>query len=379
MPAFPVPIQRAIPPTYHNSSGLRPLRDADATGKQWIRNSSVRTGSFSQQNSLSLISRQMMKKGRRILGMPQIPPLPAKLSPFQIYQVDNVADSTKSQYTFQIAPGLIGYRPAWLPSGWSVGSLTARMIGNYELPLLCDGTDAPIDFGQLETPSMTDYLGNLSANIFGQTPSPNSGSTMVTLTAGAGATRIAPIHTSGGIPPTYQIYIDPKTNSPTAVGAFFWAKIIDDPTNGLGVELWGQYVNQDGTCADGSFAFDSTFDPNIIFIGAAWPGNTPLYSQALTSHLLNRYQLLCSPHSKSSFNQYGRPQIFRGYWNANQLSGQLFYPGDHLVDDTTSTAIPSTSLSVQKGWVFVNPTPAVVSSVPTTSGNFIPSLPSLTS
>lgn len=80
-------------PTFHESSGQRSMRDADALGQQWKKNT-VPTRQIAQlTRNVSSLSRQVNQMRRRILpGYVKPPDVALPMHPFKIYQPTNYTE-----------------------------------------------------------------------------------------------------------------------------------------------------------------------------------------------------------------------------------------------------------------------------------------------
>jgi hypothetical protein len=124
-----------------------------------------------------------------------------------------------------------------------------------------------------------------------------------------------------------QILLDDSKFADEQSVATFWIEIIDDVSRGYFVNVYGQMVSP----LESIWPNDR---PDIIPIGYITPSQNPqatqIYTsiqQYITTDLTNRW-----PNSKN-----GYAPTFRGWWSADSLSGQFFWPGDIVTDDSVTT------------------------------------------
>lgn len=266
--------------------------------------------------------------------------------PFNIYPVTNktATDAQKkiftdlhldiNDFTFQISSGVVGAR-SYInnPVGAQLLNLffTFEAIGNFEQQLFCpctDNNDLPFEY----PPS---------------SPKPNTGTCVIlddtTPTLIFGIPAGSPINTA---PIAYNQIVLNQINGERTIPpipsnanwyAAFWLEIIDDPLNGIYVNLMGQMF---GDFPRGKQVFPS--GPNIITLGMGLRGFDILTEQLETSVLqmqdgnaINRW----TPNSNT----------FRGAWTelfAALPAGKdhiVVYPGDIVIDDTVTTGFASGS------------------------------------
>lgn len=144
--------------------------------------------------------------------------------------------------------------------------------------------------------------------------------------------------------------LDSRDTGAEYLGMSLWAEIIDDPVKGLYANLWGKMIRTDGApgtiCPTGS---------NIIPIGTVdyIDPTTPSYQQFQTGNLINRFPRAGGGYVKN----------YRGAWTGDALSGQLFYKGDEVVDDTATVGVPCATfgpdpvtIDAYLIWTYLGPT-----------------------
>ena len=62
--------------------------------------------------------------------------------------------------------------------------------------------------------------------------------------------------------------------------------------------------------------------------------SSPSFGQLISGDLTSRYPAMNLPNNANNGYVLGLPQVSRGYWNANALTGQFFYNGDTVIDDS---------------------------------------------
>lgn len=247
-----------------------------------------------------------------------LPVVPADLFPFNIYKIDNASATDEQKaaytaigvdinsYTYQVRSGYIGYRS----KNFAFAGAT------FEFPVFCHCTDGTV--------------------LFYEPPSANNGSTVI-LQNLADVLIYDPTTATPTVFP--QIALDPALDGLQSCKASFYIKLIDDPVNGLYAQLWGRMYTEDPEIFRQFGILPSYVDSSIILIGSV--ENSGALSQAgthqyLSSNLVNRYAALAPLGTN-----FGPINIQRGYWDQDSLSGQVFYRGDIVVDDTVALFTPS--------------------------------------
>lgn len=339
--AITTPFNSNWQPGYGPGSGLRSPLDRDNLTSEWKKTNQVHQA----VKNLAVQSKQQsdaINKLRRRILTPPIQPASQVATPFPffIYNINNATDSTKNAQTFQIRDGLVGFRPQYVYPDTNINGmrqLTAN--GNYEMPLLATGTDGlsfeninPWEYANGQNGNI-DFSTPVKQNIGGSVIFDGSVNPMLVYTNQPGT-----VNQSG-----VQIVIDPGSNAFFQVS--FWVKIIES-ASGAYTELWASLANGAGVP---NFAasfpnLDFTFSIGLITLDAG----KYVISQCQYGHLLNRY--LETPPRPSNDNSPGNPKFFRipqiqrGNWTNQALSGKIFYPGDVVIDDTQSFAVAALGL-----------------------------------
>lgn len=287
--AITTPIIRPLKPTFNPGSGLRsPLDKDDLTNahkKAVIPNGST----FNLATQVQQLSVLVNKLRRRVLTPPTTP-LVYQLNAFSIYAIGG---------GFQIRDGIIGFRSKYfLSTDLELSGGSIINSGSYEIPVYCQNTDLSLDNTQF--PGID----------FSRQPA-NYSSSPQTLDAGGVATIIGPLQTIV-IPPTY------------ANGhAVFWVEITDDPAHGITVATYGKITNPQ---MGDNFSFYPQ-GANVFPIGyVSYFQGVKKIQQYQTGNLTNRYL----PYTIGG----NSPLNYRGRWSADSLSGQAFYDGDVVEDDS---------------------------------------------
>ena len=301
---------------------------------------------------------------------------------FQIYNIGNSTDETKSNSTFQIRPGIIGFRPSLFSSSGigisGISDLINRVVANCEVPLIGCGTDdtffnlTPMTFPKISRSASfgADFLSNSA-------PSKNAGDSIV-LPSDGSPILICDNSYLTPTPAGVQIVVP---NIATGVGfmADFWILIKEDSTNGAYTELWGRSApslpNAPYSPA-GMFTGDKA--KMMIYLGVIIfddDGSFQIF-QTQSGNLLNRYCQKTPFTDSSSGNSFRYvPQNFRGQWSGVPSSVDLgtgdtvkiFYPGDVVIDDTAQFPFASgAGVSAEffsKSFILVSKVPVAIQSV----------------
>lgn len=297
-------------------SPQRFARDADGVGNAWKTTNEVLPNLTTLLNAISKHDRDINRLRRRV---PTFVQQQSAFFPFKIYQIGNqsATDAQNAAYvavgadinnfTFQIRSGFIGYRSQYF--------LHVGFPATFEEPLFCICTD--------------------NIDVFDSPPVANTGLTVVL--SNAADTLIYDDSSFGLNLP--QIAIDPTEDDLGQIRASFWIVLIDDPDLGLYTQLWGRMFTDDVFDSTGrpTDPLPSNTDSSIVPIG------TVLYNAALTGsfaslngvvqylsgNLSNRYAALAPLGST-----LGPVSVPRGFWTADSLSGEVFYMGDVVQDDS---------------------------------------------
>ena len=310
---FHTPVSRITQPNYSEGNAMRSVRDASNTDKQWLKSRVVKSQGLSDNIGFAQIIQRLNKLQRRQIGYQSQQPT---FFPFKIYAIGNASatDVQKAFYaaagqdinnfTFQIRSGIIGYRSQYL--------FVAGDDGVFETPIFCPNTD-------------------INAINFDSPPQANTGQTIIL--SNTADTLIWDASVDGITSPLPQIAIDPNFDSSGSDAASFYIKLIDDVSFGVYPKLYGRMYAADATMGRPTDPLPSVTDSSIIPIGEVGlnQNDFPLttFNQYISGNLTNRY---------AAFAPLGSPlgpiNIQRGYWDANVLTGQVFYAGDIVVDDT---------------------------------------------
>ncbi len=316
--AITTPIIRPVKPTFNAGSGLRsPLDKDDLTNahkKAVVPNAST----FNLAIQVQQLSGAVNKLRRRVLTPPTTPPVqPAPLYPFSIYQINNVTDPALSPLTFQVRTGVIGLRSIYITQNDVPSNFNTKTWGNFEIPyevyfdsINKDGFDASPNFSNVP-------------------PIANTGGNTQLLNG-------TDVQIGGGT----QIVLDDEIDSPLLFGdcrASLWLKIVDGPAGGgtqLQARFWGRmYTNNASSTLGRELQPFPDPDPTIIPIGLI--GNMGVNRaapftvlQLQSGNLINRF----NPGVISGLT--ASPTYQRGYWSTDSLSGQVFWNGDSVVDDS---------------------------------------------
>jgi len=325
------PIIRPVKPTFNAGSGLRSPLDKDDLTNAHKKAITPNSSTFNLAIQVQQHTVAINKLRRRVLTPPQRPVEQQILTAFSIYAVGS---------GLQIRDGIIGFRSIYDIYTLPDGSTFFPGCGVYEYPLYCPNTDGTA-YTAPQGDTQDQYYGT---NFSGQ---PTANSTQKTLDATGLVTQI-----DAG-----DIIIVPTVNSfnPNQYLAVFWIEITDDPTDGLTVILNGQLVSKAIFANTPPPIFRGTIFPvgeNIFPIGwVEYPSGD--IQQYQVGNLVNRYL----PYTLGNSS----PLNYRGRWDADSLSGQAFYNGDLVQDDSqvvsslwvSATSGGATTTELQQYGVFV--------------------------
>lgn len=318
---------------HHESSSMRSERDEDATGKLWKRSDDVARQFYALNNSVSQINRTVEKLRRRVIA----PPTTSKntgIQPFQIY-------APQGYFALQIRGGLLGLRSSYFLGG----GIQQQYYGNYEPLMVNDGTDT--DLLTFDAPASVNSSGT---NVY----LPNNADIVIN-------DSLSTVH-------PFQVIADSQYDSNGLIGAGFWLKIIDDPNDGFRAEMWGRMFTYGSGDYGRNFWPWPLNDPTTIPIGlvnwfnsaaaagAAAASDTPYIEQYQTGNLTNIHSNVPQDYIVNNSLAY------RGAWVGNDLSGQVFYTGDIVLDDSVPQ---SKSISGGGGGTFDYQSSFVYTGVPT--------------
>ena len=234
---------------------------------------------------------------------------PPIMFPFKIYQIGGA---------IQIRSGIVGYRSKFFANA------TYSTYGNSEQQVNCQCTD--------------------STWLVDDPPSINTGPA-ITLTNGTDS-----IIVDAGTNPSTPVYygsINPAAGADEngEINMAFWLKIVDQST-GIGTfsQLYGRMWTRRAASATGRrTAMFPAPDKNIVPLGTIGIGANPFLEQIQWGNLCNRYPMF--PTDDVGTVRFGENLIsaggsalnYRGDWDADNLNGQVFYPGDLVCDSTVYT------------------------------------------
>jgi len=309
--AITTPIIRPVKPTFNAGSGLRSPLDKDDLTNAHKKAVTPNMSTFNLATQVQQHTVLLNKLRRRIMTPPLTPTALYNLTAFSIYAIGQ---------GFQIRDGIIGFRSIYDIYTLPDDTTFFPGCGAYEYPLYCPNTD-----GTAYTVPQADTADQYYGVNFGRQPLVNA--TQKTLDATGLVTTI-----DAG-----DLIIIPSTNdfSPGSCLAVFWIEITDDPDDGLSVSLKGQLVGDTVFTHAPPPIHRATIFPvgeNVFPIGwVEFPsGNIQQYQ---VGNLVNRYL----PYTLGSSS----PLNLRGTWIADSLSGQAFYNGDVVLDDSKTYPYPT--------------------------------------
>jgi len=342
------PIQRNWMPHYNVGSSLRSPLDPDDLTNIHKKDNATKGSTFNLAAQVQQHTVMINKLRRRIITPPQTPQsqvLP--INTFQIYKTTNTTDSSKSDFTFQIRDGIVGYRSNFLLPGFSIAQTRDFYQGNYELPLVATGTD---DSYFITTNSPWNISSQPTGLDFNRPATPNTGPTIAVNIANAGGASdglmICENKPGTSSPPNVQIWIDWQSGGATGFCVSFWVVLIDDSSVGPYTQLWCRMASDSGFSNPSFYNIDSgtaLILQQSFCIGEIYYSNGygPNIIQYQDGNLINRYlekpPFVNVAGGNAKFTRVA--QVERGYWTFDNLSGGLFYPGDVVVDDSSPQAI----------------------------------------
>lgn len=324
MSIFSSPLPRSGMPRTHLSSNQRSLRDSDATGKLWQKGGAWSSQISSLTKGVGKLNNDVRKLKRRIVGGTPAPAGVVEMFPFKIYNFQNNLLTTNNWRTFQMRDGIISARSRFTLGGGSPFSIFVYYCGtgipasgNFEtyFRIPCDGSYPD----QFSTPPIVSV--------------PNGASPAGQITiANATDTQIFGRDSIGtGVGVYDQYLLSPELDSDTSVTATFWLEIFDSASFGFTVNLWSRMVSIEGTAGRPLTPFPVA-SPKIIplAIVQAYSSGFNQVQQLITGNLVNRYI--------NSQDDILQQTTERGKWTADSLSGQVFYDGDLVIDDSITAS-----------------------------------------
>lgn len=346
---FNSPLPRARQPFFHEGSGLRSVRDSDATARLWTKNNIVKRAESDTQRVLANVQQQLAQLRRRQIG--GFVQQPSLMHPFNIYKPSNVSKFTVG-VTFlgnggtptlcnidsTVATNFAANPPTVNPltDAWRFWTVRCGQVGirfNYTLMVGQNYTGASPFFDFLEVGGNWEAQYNVQVYTDGHAPCYDSvdfdnPTTQIRVGSPAAMPIIISQTPSGGNPVKFALWI--KISPDTSSAALPTALVV-----GNGIVSTASNQNP--------FA---SFDPTAIPIGIITyyaPGNfgdgtsANQVDQMLFDHAVRRF-----PCGNGNYNFYmGSKTVsnifnFRGAYNytdpttssPSDLTSQIFYPGD---------------------------------------------------
>jgi len=355
MAGFSNPIPRTTQPRFAEGTSLASNRDDRNNSKLWKKNRTSVGQLKTDGNALAQLQRQVSNMRRVKSGGFIAPPQNVPILPFQIYNIDNLTDSKDTWRTFQIRDGIISARSKYwiyyrnyLNASPTIDFANSqilfeeRFMGNFEIPLFVFQDNQGFQFEN-------DYpFPPAQQSTYGE-----SGSRIEL--ALATDTLISGYDSSGTYVNYAQIVL-PKwdvVSGSQLPQASFWVETVDDPVKGIIANLYGRMYGGSPGFYPSVQADPFPADNSVIPIGTVVPafdtadggftykptGVTQFY-QYQVGNCVNRFPAMNKITGAS--NAIGEFQCFRGNWIQNSLSGQVFYPGDSVYDDTATAYLSKT-------------------------------------
>jgi len=363
MAGFSIPIPKSLQPRFAEGTSLASNRDDRNNSKLWKKNKTSVGQLKTDGNALALLQRQVASMRRVKSGGFIAPAQDVPVLPFQIYNIDNLTDSKDTWRTFQIRDGFVSGRSKyWKNQVNNAGSSPAfsefpvltnfsyNFIGNFEsaIPVFQDG-EGFVNDNDYAFPSAQQAIGYVTAKIIELAVNAD------TLISGCDAT---------GTYFNYAQIVLPKwayNSSSQYPQAAFWIEIVDHPTNGFVANLYGRmygspvkfpHVQTEPFPSDNAVIPLGCVIPQFASTDGGYtfqPTGVTQFYQYQVGNCVNRFPAMNKITGAS--NAIGELQCFRVNWIQNSLSGQVFYPGDSVYDDT-STAYLSKSITGGGGGTF---------------------------
>lgn len=263
-----------------------------------------------------------------------------EMFPFKIYNSPNRLDASKTPLTFQIRGGLIGYRSRHFLPNDGTFIPDPPVYGDTENILSTVGTDS---FASNYSPNS--FLGDqMFSDPQPSIPSVNNQGEIQLLNS----TDV--IIGENSLDNLVQVVLASELDATNSRCASFWLEAIDDVGYGYLLRLWGRMFSI--TPGDPNGRPVEKFPApaqNIFQIGCVEVKSTNVIFviQYLRDHLIGRYPV--------GGGDIESPLYFRGFWNSDALSNQVFYTGDIVVDDTQLSSHNTTSgtFSFNKQYAYV--------------------------
>jgi len=228
--------------------------------------------------------------------------------PFKIYPMPNVVDPTLSALTYQVRSGYVSWRSAYKLTVPLMGEAFSPM-GNNEQLIYCLCTDFTTNFQAQPT-----------AGTGGNVPLANATDTLI-------------FDPTGGSFAYAQVVINADLDANNQRLFSFWINIVDNPDPLIGVyaQLWGRMWTTDVVNVLGRNSQPFPGGYSTIPLGFYDGTDAGIVTQLQFNNVLNRF----SPSPSGSL--VSPAGILRGYWSeiiAASPTGQIFWSGDRVVDDT---------------------------------------------
>jgi hypothetical protein len=402
MPSITTPISRAKRQTRNESSSIiGSIRDSGMVSKQWQKDKRDSDNQFSATNALSKLQSDVAKL-RKIRAGGYIPSEQINYPlPLEIYQI-----GSNNPPTFQIRDGIVSARSRYWLAGNTKSGGGANPVGGDYFAYQSDQRATQSD-GNFEVylNVVADGQGQYNQNGGSQSnltePTYNKDGTPANLSLTADVLISGFTSLGVRVQSDYIVFPDIVGIEGGAglvtVGASFWVEIVDDPTLGIYANLWGRVTNFNKyTSGDVPQAQDFVY-PNagnasinygnvtypigsveVLYESAPSAGGEKIsqfsslysFSQLQIGNLVNRFP----SYANKNGGLLGNPMIYRGRWSTDTLSGQVFYPGDFVYDDTagtgggyltkTTTAPNPTSFKYRGQYIYQKTIPSFITAAP---------------
>jgi hypothetical protein len=379
MPTITTPISRAKRATRNESSSIiGSVRDSGMVSKQWIKDKRDSDNQFSATNALSKLQSDVAKIRRVKAGGAPLSEQNPTILPLQVYQIGENA------LKFQIRTGLISVRSRYWKNGYKDASNNDSTYGGPNYNAYNDDLENVGNFetdciliGDTWTALESGYqYSTLFSPITSKELVENSNTVTLsldedTLISGRDDTHNLLYYDSFLLPDMVGKEMGVDGENPTGIWVAFYAEIIDDVDFGVAINLWARCVKTQPSATTNFATMDYLF-PNSLesfygntFIPLAVVGmdlqislnpDTSTYvcnsvgfdhgfSQLQVGNLINRFP----SYANANGGYLANPLIYRGKWTADSLSGQFFYPGDMVYDDSGASGYLTKTLDTGTG------------------------------
>lgn len=250
-----------------------------------------------------------------------------------------ILDATSDAYhVVQVRSGVVSARSQFSPYG--DGSSTYPVVGGFV------GIGENESVGNSEWPFGINTDGNL-ANQYAQQSIYPSGEATAFLPKGQSVVILNGYLPDGTNVFYTQIAVDPLAAVDGQISAAIWIEIIDDTSRGFYANLCGWTF--DPSLPVPTFPEGTNIIPIAQFNCFTTASGFVFDSyQVIAGNITNRWPSMSTAVSTGLLT--GLPEVWRGFWSANSLSGQYFYPGDVVVDDTQSYNV--SGVNVYQKWQY---------------------------